>query len=206
MRHRGDRRPCRSPDVDVHRGVVGRRPAAHRCRARPGQNWLSGLRRGCRSAEPDARFSGIPVPCDGALRAGRADLAIADGPVQRVLNRVLRVRCRAGFRPQIGRVVGAAEFEFGRRRGSDSVRSESFRRAGDAGDEEDGCERVGTTPDDCAGLQSPCGCYRNIRARANAAAVATVPATRSGGAFETTARYRRPLAVSDGVLIGRQVQ
>jgi len=54
VRHRGDRRPCRSPDVDVHRGVVGRRPAAHRCHARPGQNWLSGLRRGSRSAEPEA--------------------------------------------------------------------------------------------------------------------------------------------------------
>ena len=90
---------------------------------------------------------------------------------------------------------------------ADGLRGDGiFRRAGDAGDEEDGCERVGTTPDDCAGLQSPCGCYRNIRARANAAAVASVPATRSGGAFETTARYRRPLAVSDGVLIGRQVQ
>ena len=30
-----------------------------------------------------------------------------------------------------------------------------FRRAGDAGDEEDGCERVGTTRDDCAGPRVP---------------------------------------------------
>jgi len=39
---------------------------------------------------------------------------------------------------------------------ADGLRGDGiFRRAGDAGDEEDGCERVGTTRDDCAGPRVP---------------------------------------------------
>src|SRR6185312_5855013 len=63
------------------------------------------------SAEAEDLLGGLPVRRDGVLRRGQLDPAVADGGVQGVLALVFGVRRGRVLRPEVGGVVGAAEFQ-----------------------------------------------------------------------------------------------